>query len=69
MRTAVDTFLVCDDEQDPEASSWLTSVEHIVDEHGVDYLVITQEGQSEEPDLIVMDRKDFLRIAEILKGS
>jgi hypothetical protein len=69
MRTAVDTFLVCDDEQDPEASSWLTSVEHIVDEHGVDYLVITQKGQSEEPDLIVMDRKDFLRIAEILKGQ
>ena len=69
MRTLVDTLMVCDDEQDPEASSWLTTVEHVADEHGVDYLVITQEGQGEVVDLIVMDRKEFLRIAEILKGS
>lgn len=69
MRTVVDTFMVCDDDSDPESSQWETTVHHNINDHGLDYLIITQEGQHEEPDLIIIDRKDFLRIAELLKGS
>ena len=69
MRTLVDTFMVCDDESDPEAPQWETTVHHNIDAIGQDYLIITQEGQHEKLDLIIMDRKDFLRIAELLKGS
>jgi hypothetical protein len=69
MLVQVDKFMVCDDDTDPKASQWETTVHQRTDDHGLDYLIITQEGQHDEPDLIIMDRKDFLRIAELLKGS